>query len=134
MSDLYGDTPLHDACFWGKIEDVKMLLKNNENPEEDPEEDPEENPLYEQNREGDTPLHIACTRGNLDIVKLLLNKGANFNIQNNDGNTPYDIASSEIREFFESLNVKVNSIKFIHKRLDKLEEILNKILNHLNLN
>jgi ankyrin repeat protein len=35
-----------------------------------------------------TPLHLAVLKGRYEIVKLLLEKGANLNIQNDDGYVP----------------------------------------------
>lgn len=50
-------------------------------------------PIDHQNASNNTPLHVACTMKNrLDIVKFLLDKGANPSLQNDDKETPWDIA------------------------------------------
>ncbi|KAE8283736.1 Ankyrin repeat domain-containing protein 22 [Larimichthys crocea] len=42
---------------------------------------------------GNTALHYICQRKSLPLVPLLLERNANINIQNNDGETPLDIAT-----------------------------------------
>jgi len=49
-----GDTPLHIACFVGKIDCVQLLMS-----------EPECNLNY-RNKYGDTPLHIACLQGTFE--------------------------------------------------------------------
>lgn len=39
-----------------------------------------------------TPLHCAARAGNASIVKYLLEQGANPNVVDDDGNSPYDAA------------------------------------------
>ena len=39
-----------------------------------------------------TPLHLAIHWSAMAVAKLLVEKGANFNVVNNDGNTALDLA------------------------------------------
>lgn len=41
---------------------------------------------------GNTPLHLAAREGNVPAVKVLLGEGANPSLQNDDGDTPVDVA------------------------------------------
>lgn len=45
-----------------------------------------------QNKLGDTPLHSASWKGHPDIVELLLEQGARTDVQNNEKQTPADLA------------------------------------------
>lgn len=38
------------------------------------------------------PLHVACASGDCEMVQLLLAAGANRNVKNSSGKTPYDVA------------------------------------------
>ena len=58
-----GSTPLHLACYQGKLDRVTLLL------------DTQQCDMTSQNKDGNTPLHVACFHGNSDTVKLLLNSG-----------------------------------------------------------
>jgi ankyrin repeat protein len=51
-----------------------------------------------KNYKGETPLIVAIKTGNYGIVELLLEYGANPNIQDSDGNFPFNLAL-ENREF-----------------------------------
>ena len=46
-------------------------------------------------RSGSTPLHRASSRGSLDVARLLLSHGANVDEQDDNGRTPFQVASSE---------------------------------------
>ncbi|OUC49840.1 ankyrin repeat protein [Trichinella nativa] len=70
--NLYGDTPLHNACTAGKSVDlIGYLLKQ-----------PGVN-VNCQGRDGHTPLHSACYNGHLKVVKFLLDQGADMDISAN---------------------------------------------------
>lgn len=73
------ETPLHEACFHGHLENVKSLISNGSN-------------VNLKNQYGETPLHEACLLGHLDIVKYLISNGANVTIRNQSGETPLDLA------------------------------------------
>ncbi|KAM9336786.1 ankyrin repeat domain-containing protein 22 [Symphorus nematophorus] len=57
---------------------------------------------------GNTALHYASQRKSLRLVRLLLDRNADTNVQNNDGETPLDIAT---RLKFKKI---VNMLKKIH--------------------
>ena len=46
---------------------------------------------------GHTPLHHAAFNGRNEIVELLIAKGAGVNAKDDDGETPLDIATDEIK-------------------------------------
>jgi ankyrin repeat protein len=57
---------LHRAASAGKVEIVKMLLRNGEN-------------INRTDKEGWTPLHDAAYKGNTETVKVLIASGAKIN-------------------------------------------------------
>ena len=61
IPDVYGDTPLFNACRAGNIGIVQQLLAGKYC-----------NSLYVNARTLETPVHIACRMGRLDIVQVLL--------------------------------------------------------------
>jgi ankyrin repeat protein len=58
-----GETPLHRAVYWGKVEVVRALLENGANVEA-------------KNNEGQTPIQVAREQDEQDIVQILLEHGA----------------------------------------------------------
>jgi len=77
IPDVYGDTPLFNACRSGNIDVVQQLLAGKYC-----------DSLYVNTRSQETPVHIACRMGRLDIVQVLLDghKGQ-VNQQNQFGET-----------------------------------------------
>ncbi|CAG2253289.1 unnamed protein product [Mytilus edulis] len=75
-----GCSPLHFACFMGRIDIVSCLLDHNAN-------------INMTKEDGTTPLFFACEVGHEDIVRLLLDKGADTQICRLDGKSPLDIAT-----------------------------------------
>ena len=75
-----GNTPLHVACLRGNSQVIKFLVSVSNS-----------DILNTRNVEGDTPLHLACQNGHQGVVTFLFNK-VNLNHQNNDENTPLNIA------------------------------------------
>ncbi|XP_071156052.1 serine/threonine-protein kinase TNNI3K-like [Mytilus edulis] len=76
--NIYGDTPLHLACYNAKVEVVKQLVSLT-GPDS----------LVKENLFGETPLHSACTNGrSLELIKFLLEQPVvNINCQGKDGHT-----------------------------------------------
>ncbi|XP_071123631.1 uncharacterized protein [Mytilus edulis] len=74
-----GCSPLHIACFMGRIDVVLCLLDHTAN-------------INMTKDDGTTPLCYACEVGHEDIVRLLLDKGADTQICRLDGKSPLQIA------------------------------------------
>ncbi len=81
----WGNTPLHEAAFWGHVEIVKLLTR-------------EEVDVDAKDYYGCTPLHDAAEYGHLEIAELLINKATDVNARAEDGNTPLDLASGKIAD------------------------------------
>lgn len=84
-----GDIPLHLACILSntKIEIIELLIKeskkgNGVN-------------INFQNEYGETPLHLACLNNRLTTIQLLLDNGADINIKDIDGKSPFDFGSHD---------------------------------------
>ncbi|XP_042213696.1 serine/threonine-protein kinase TNNI3K-like isoform X1 [Homarus americanus] len=79
ISNVYLDTPLHVACYYGWIECAKALLTYGGS-----------SLLLRENMWGETALHAACTGGQcIDLVDYLLSQDAtSVNYQSPDGHTP----------------------------------------------
>ncbi|KRZ07957.1 Serine/threonine-protein kinase TNNI3K, partial [Trichinella zimbabwensis] len=77
--NLYGDTPLHNACYSNQFEIVKLLISRSGF-----------DCLSKENMFSETPLHAACTAGkSVDLIGYLLKQpGVNVNCQGRDGHTP----------------------------------------------
>lgn len=78
--DSAGETPLHGAAAWGRANMVHLLLSAGANCN-----------IQALNTNNMIPLHWAA-RANLETVKVLLKAGADRNLKDALGNTPYDIA------------------------------------------
>jgi ankyrin repeat protein len=117
--DLVDDvgTALHGPVLRGNIEVVKLLLDRGVNVN-----------LKASLIETDwTPLHLALHCGDFEILKLLLANGADPNIQDDDGKTPFDVATkkreqmddeTEQKEFDEALDelhLQTTQIKSLDK-------------------
>ncbi|CAG2212561.1 unnamed protein product [Mytilus edulis] len=74
-----GSSPLHIACFMGRLDVVCCLLDNNAN-------------INITKEDGTTPLFYSCEVGHEDIVRLLLDKEAETKICRLDGKSPLKIA------------------------------------------
>lgn len=73
-----GDTDLHMAVRDGRIQEIKAMLDQVNNPD-----------LNAKNNDGKTPLHIAIDEGRLDIVEILCQcPNINLNAQSELGETP----------------------------------------------
>jgi ankyrin repeat protein len=77
--DHIGWTPLHYACARGQLEVAQFLIANGA--------------IVDSMSLGNTtPLMMAVQAGNEQLVKLLLDKGADLQLQNQQGFTAIDIA------------------------------------------
>ena len=85
-TDAYGNTPLHQACWNGQGEVVKVLLEKGAEVEK-------------LNDDGESPLILAVEKGNLVIVDLLLAAGANAGSARLDGVAPLHIAAKNGEHF-----------------------------------
>lgn len=125
--DDHGNTPLHTAARYSRIESAEMLLKAGADPNITAENG--FTPLHEaaengwdsivsllvQNDDcildvkdvhGNTPLMRAAYYNYTDIVKILVNAGADLNIQNNSGQTALIISLWEGSESTAELLIK----------------------------
>ncbi|KAI6187748.1 Serine/threonine-protein kinase TNNI3K [Aphelenchoides besseyi] len=77
-TNIYGDTPLHAACYKGKLEAAKLLLQETN-----------DDALQMENLFNEIPLQAACTSGkSLELVSFLIRQPAtNPNYQSKDGHT-----------------------------------------------
>ncbi|WP_349967748.1 ankyrin repeat domain-containing protein [Wolbachia endosymbiont of Armadillidium arcangelii] len=75
-----GNTPLHVAARYGRLDAVKGLLSRRAN-------------IDARNNVNNTPLHIAARYGQLDVVRELLDKKAKIYTGNKAGNAPLHVAA-----------------------------------------
>jgi len=81
---MFGGTALYYACQYGRVEEVKHLIANNNFAIDSP-----------CNNNGATPLHIAAVNGRLDIVKLLVETFmCKLDVQDSNGQTSLDYAQN----------------------------------------
>ena len=50
-----------------------------------------------------TPLHYAVCMDNEFMIKKLIEANADFNVKDNDGNTPLELADNDTKIFLEKL-------------------------------
>ena len=105
IPDVYGDTPLFNACRTGNIGIVQQLLAGKYC-----------NSLYVNTRTLETPVHIACRMQRLDIVQVLLDgHKCQVNQQNQFGETLLHLAcqadATEIVNFLMQHNYCDPNIK-----------------------
>ena len=89
-----GDTPLHAAAQFGRLDVVKKLLELGAS-------------VNAVNMEGNTPLHEATLSHNTKATQVLLEFGADANIANNAGDAPLHSAVQ-----FEALETVQILLKF----------------------
>ena len=80
----HGQTPLHVAAEYGRVEVVYVLLEHGAN-------------VDAEDNSGRTPLHTHCHTAvdykNTEVVRVLLEHGANVGAEDNEGKTAFHIAS-----------------------------------------
>jgi ankyrin repeat protein len=76
--DMWGWTPLHEACRFGNAEVSRALVDHGANVN-----------ASQRNCCQWTPTHISAANRYLEIVKLLLERGADTHAINCEGETPY---------------------------------------------
>ena len=82
-----GMIPLHLACHNGKVEVVKVHIRNLD-------DDSFQQILDAQDNDGNTPLHYACMSDSREIVGLLIEKpDAQTTLKNNKMEAPIHIAA-----------------------------------------
>lgn len=81
LSNDFGETPLHWAVKSNSISACRILLTYGAD-------------INAEDSEGNSPLHWACENDNIDILKILLKfPDINFNIENDDGYMPIEVAT-----------------------------------------
>ena len=90
-ADAFGDSPLYNACRFGQVGIVQLLVEKGSNP------------LFVNKLTQETPVHIACRMGRVDLLKVLLQRYKGILSQINTlGATPLHLA------------VERNSVESIH--------------------
>ena len=85
-----GATILHYSCAHGNADFVKMALGICN--------------IDSQNDSGDTPLHLACLMKRIYHAKFLIENGANVNIKNKGGLTPFDVRGGDFRRYLKKVH------------------------------
>lgn len=78
VHDNFGWLPLHEACNYGHVDIVTLLLKHKASINDT------------KNLDKISPLHDACTNGQLNVVDVLLDAGADMAPLNKYGETPFE--------------------------------------------
>lgn len=87
--DKDGMTPLHWAADRGSLDAADLILSLA------PDAPTMVKWLACRDGNGDTPLHLAVITENKEVAALFVSKGASSSVQNNDGETPLDLAESD---------------------------------------
>ncbi|EPB69731.1 ankyrin repeat protein [Ancylostoma ceylanicum] len=76
--NVYGDTPLHLACYGGRLDAAKTLIAAAGS-----------HIMVSENVFSETPLHAACTGGkSIELIAFLMKQpGVDPNYQGHDGHT-----------------------------------------------
>ncbi|CBF83993.1 hypothetical protein AN2797.2 [Aspergillus nidulans FGSC A4] len=89
LTDLYGWTPLHAACYFGHTDTAKILIEAGSDVHAETSQWNNDNVkptgLYRKDAYEAQPLHLATMAGNSDIVKMLLEKGVDAHAQTKNG-------------------------------------------------
>ena len=92
--DYCGWQPLHEACNYGNLSIVELLLDRGA----------DINDPGGPDCGGMTPLHDATQNGHVEIVKLLIARGASVSQSNKDGHTPLDLVMQSIDNDDDNVN------------------------------
>lgn len=93
-ADSFGNTPLHQSCYNGHSETVRVMLGT---------------PGIEVdavNDAGETPLYIAVRESHIYIAELLLGAGADVNRRNDSGESLLHIASKQRKAYMVNTLIK----------------------------
>lgn len=74
-TNIVGDTPLHEAAYYGHCDIIKLLLAAKAN-------------VRSKDRDGRTPIFNSVLNRYVGATELLLKNGADINARNNDGEAP----------------------------------------------
>ncbi|HIX89107.1 MAG TPA: ankyrin repeat domain-containing protein [Candidatus Akkermansia intestinavium] len=83
-------SPLHEAAFQGRVDEVRRLLEAGADP-------------HARSFTGETPLHLAALAGRADVVRLLLDKGADPRADSSRGTPLHRAAEGGAAEVVELL-------------------------------
>ena len=129
--DYCGWQPLHEACNYGNLSIVELLLDRGA----------DINDPGGPDCGGMTPLHDATQNGHVEIVKLLIARGASVSQSNKDGHTPLDLVmhfidndDDDVIDDDDALDVEVakvrelarilrNAMKLGKRQSDKVSEL-----------
>ena len=105
-----------------KIDDIKLLLKNNKN-------------IINNKIDGMTALHMASMVGNIELIKVLINNGADINITDEDNLSSADymvnFIDKDLIDVLKKNNVDINIIlQKINEYGDKIN-ISDDVINYL---
>ncbi|MFO1258302.1 MAG: RasGEF domain-containing protein [Gammaproteobacteria bacterium] len=85
-------TIIHWLAYYGRS-DMLLYVLDNKEPN-----------LNLRDSEGRTPLHLAASRGKLNCIKKMVEKGANWEVLDNQGLTAYQIAKGDkCKKYFMNL-------------------------------
>ena len=84
-ADQYGDTLLHTAATYGRVEICHFIL----------EKITEKNP---SNNYGATPFHVAADYGNYSVCRLMLSNIQNYEPIDGNGKTPFQLAKEQTKK------------------------------------
>lgn len=80
---------------------------------------------------GDTLLHIIAMTGNENIIKFCLKKGIDFNMKNNLGETPIDVADPEVKSLLLIPEIQEKFPGDMGAKKDRLAYLKLKVKFHL---